>query len=202
MRRQGAEDRPSLKDRLGIAPTLVAFATALVALVLTLFPGLKPDPHENFDAKVSVFAVEGPVTRHEWIARLQSTDTGNSIQNVGNDKAAQASGDDCNTGYVVYVVTVSHGFTHNSLRLRAWLYDALGRRIDPDIAPRATVPIKAPSARSVQPIWIFGKADGGRERVHVELTYNKQLLDVANSAPFRAYRLEDADRARADAGCT
>ena len=71
----GVPPRPSRWRRLSLATIGVglALASSIVALMFTLFPGLKPDPGEKFAAEVSIFAIDRHVSLRDYLQRTNST---------------------------------------------------------------------------------------------------------------------------------
>jgi hypothetical protein len=184
----------SLLRRLGpMFVALVALGSSLVALVFTLWPGLKPDPHTTYQAEVAIFAVERGVTFGQYLHRIAFTRERyreRRREMLGADADGQA-GLLRLAGEVVYVESMVEGFKHDSVTLRWSLYGARSlRRVRgasfSDV-PAAQLDLGAPSDRTMQLLWLPPPQGHGPFRVRVGLYDERDtLLDVADSRPFAA----------------
>jgi hypothetical protein len=176
----------------GVA-AFVALIAGVVSLLFTLFPDLKPFTPTDLSANLRVRAVERGVTRDQWRWREAFDDPGRHAQLVHEDQARLHLTDSCAggaaPGYVVYVETHASGFKRRELTLRAQLYDAHSQRTVPvvgDSAVLARVPVDAPTAASVQQLWLLDPGVGRDYFARVEI-YDPggHLLDFADSRRFR-----------------
>jgi hypothetical protein len=170
----------------------VAFATSVVALVFTLWPGLKPDPRDRLNAQVSVFAVDRGVTLEAWLRRTTFSEDeyrearARYLASLGVAEK-DASGLLASSGQSAYVASTVEGFKRRSVRLRWSLYDHATNRRLPQFSNEsgARLNLEAPSDRTLQEIWLppLGR---GRYFLRVALyDGDGTLLDVADSRPFR-----------------
>jgi hypothetical protein len=185
---------------------VVALVAGIVALLFTLFPSLKPFSPTNLSARVTVWTVERGVTRDQWRWRVASGDKKMYERWVKDDvKVVPEGGGACRVlgsqpGHIVYVSVVAEGFKAHDLTLRAAMYGADTRRRieDPqaeEYRPLARVPVNAPTARSIEEIWIADPDGPKWEFARVELSDPKgHLLDVDDSPRFRKLTLHEVQR--------
>jgi len=186
---------------------LVAFITGVVALLFTLFPGLKPFSPTTLGAAVKVVGVERAISRDDWRRRVAVGDPERYRQLVLADNTAKKTkpGDPCAEGtllgVLLYVKTHAEGYKRKQLTLRAVLYDARsGARLElaDQYDPLARVPIDVPTKDSVQLLWLWSPSrpeQRGEMFARVEIyDPNEQLLDVANSGRFKALSEGESER--------
>jgi hypothetical protein len=186
---------------------LVAFITGVVALLFTLFPGIKPFSPTTLGAAVKVVGVERAISRDDWRRRVAVGDRERYRQLVLADNAAKKTkpGDPCAEGtllgVLLYVKTHAEGYKRKQLTLRAVLYDAsTGARLElaDQYDPLARVPIDVPTKDSVQLLWLWSPSrpeQRGEMFARVEIyDPNEQLLDVANSGRFKALSEGESER--------
>jgi len=183
------------------AGTLVALAAGAIAVFFTLFPDLKPFSATTQSAELRVVAVERGVTRDEWRWRVALGDRARHDRLVREDRhaARRAADEPCHVlgeqpGYSVYVRTSARGFKRRDLTVRATLYEYPSRRqirfLNTEGAmyrALARVPIAAPTAGSVQEIWVHDPGLEPRRRYFVRVALydpGDHMLDVADSAHF------------------
>lgn len=165
----------------GVAAGIALFSSA-VALVFTLWPGLRPDPRTNHEAEVSVFAVERAVTYGDYLERTSPT---------GGPTRQGAKGIDHDLpGQVVYVSARVLGFKRSSVMLRWSAYDARTEMRLPSEAlggvPDVERTLETPTDRFVQPVYVYPLFGPTKYFVRVELVDSDGLmLAVADSEPFR-----------------
>lgn len=175
------------------AGIVVALATGAVALLFTLFPGLKPFTPTNLSATLSIQAIDRAVTRDQWRWQIAQGDTRVHAELLKNDRAVSAFKDACgggaDPGYVAYVKTTADGFKRRQLKLRATLYDAATHRPVRDVVGGhdvlANVPIDAPTVTSVQRIWVYDPQPPGTRAYFVRVeVYDRQddLLAFTDSS--------------------
>lgn len=172
----------SSKRRLSVTAigTLVALISAAVALVFTLWPGLRPDPRSNREAEVAIFAVERGVSYGAYLKRTQ--------------REPDPRIDPTLRGELVYVDARVQGFKRQTVQLRWSAYHA-------DTRTRYQAPAlgdvrdsertqETPTDSFVQPIWVFPVHCADRHFfVRVELADSDGLiLAVADSKAFRGLR--------------
>ena len=171
----------------------VAFATSLIALVFTLWPGLKPDPRDRLNAQVSVFAVDRQVTLEEWLRRTTFSEDeyraarDRYLESVGVART-DADGLLASAGQSAYVASIVEGFKRRSVRLRWSLYEQATDRRIPRFSNQsgARLSLEAPSDRTLQEIWL-PPLPRGMYYMRVALyDGDGTLLDVADSRAFRA----------------
>jgi hypothetical protein len=183
--------RSSLWKKLTFATlgVVVALASSSVALVFTLWPGLKPDPGLNFAADVSVFGVDRGVLFGDYLRRTTFTPKELARARDGYPASLLRV-----RGEVVYVQSTLEGFKRRSVVLRWSLYDARSKqRLRGENFSQisaAQLHLEAPTDRTVQEIWLPPPPGKGPYFVRVEL-YDKRgvLLAVADSAPFAGLSL-------------
>jgi hypothetical protein len=175
---------------------VVALVAGIVAVLFTLFPDLKPFSATELSAKMEIVTTERAVTRDQWRWRVAVGDPERHAGMVQADKQAAGApaGQPCKVlgaapGFTIYVSSDVEGFKRRELTMRAALYDArTGRRV-PDVEEfraLARVPIDAPTASSVQEIWLYDPGDVPKYFARVQLYDPKEhLLDIADSKPFR-----------------
>jgi hypothetical protein len=186
------------------AGTLVALTAGIVAVLFTLFPDLKPFTATTQSADITVLAVERGVTRDEWRWRLAVGDRARHDALVREDKrlARRAADEPCRVlgdqpGFSVYVRTDARGFKRRELTVRAALYRHPSRRrirfLTGTEGERyralARVPIDAPTAGSVQEIWVYDPGIEPRPQYFVRVAVHDpsdHVLDVADSPHFWA----------------
>jgi hypothetical protein len=175
--------------RLGPAQlaTLIALVASGVALVFTLWPGLKPDPRDRIAGTIAVFAVDREVTLGQWIDRttFSADDCRRAI------RASSASrGELATQGEVAYVTSRIEGFKRRSATLRWTVYESKSQR--PLIAEglsgveSARISLEAPADASVQEVWLPPPPTHGMRYFVRFALYdgNDTLLAVADSKPF------------------
>jgi hypothetical protein len=175
-------ERKASKRRLSVTAigTLIALISAAVALVFTLWPGLRPDPRSNREAEVAVFAVERGVSYGDYLRRTQ--------------REPDPRIDPALRGELIYAEARVQGFKRQTVLLRWSAYHA-------DTRTRYRAPAledvrdsertqETPTDRFVQPIWVFPVHCTDRQFfVRVELVDSNGLtLAVADSKAFRGLR--------------
>jgi hypothetical protein len=168
----------------------VAFASSAVALVFTLWPGLKPDPRTHLGAEISVFAVDPNVTYGEWLT-TRSSFSESEAQSRLNEAKRQTPGLLKVGGEVAYVRTQVEGFKRRSVAMRASIYESGSHsRVDGvSNIEVATQHLDAPSDQVVVPVWLPCPPESGRKYyVRIELYHrgDNVLLAVADSKTFTA----------------
>jgi hypothetical protein len=175
---------------------LVALVASAVALAFDLWPGLKPDPRENFRADVGVFSVDRGVTLDDYLRRTTFSRADYRQARAKHLSAAGVPEGDPSTrglltlaGEVVYVASTLQGFKRRSVTLRWSLYDARTRtRLNgPSFSgvSAAQVEVEAPTDRTLQEIWLPPPPGRGPYFVRVALYDDRDvLLAVADSEPF------------------
>jgi hypothetical protein len=191
-RRRGFRGVARAFAREGAAAT-VALATGLAALVFTLFPGLKPFTPTNLRAEVHVDAIERAVTRDQWRWRIAQGDRRRYDALLAQDRELAAFKDSCgggtDAGFIAYVRTEAEGYKRRALKLRAALYDAKSKRrvegVQEVHSILATLPIDAPTAMSVQRVWLFEPRAAKRYYVRAEIyDQHDNLLGFADGKAF------------------
>jgi hypothetical protein len=167
---------------------LVAMASSLVALVFTLWPGLRPDPRDRLGAEVSVFAVDPNVSYREWISARSSFSGDEAVERL-QEARVQTPGLLRVRGEVAYVRMQVEGFKRRSVAMRVSLYDGgTNRRVEgASNIEVGSQQLEAPSDRAVVPVWLPCPPVPGRKYfVRVELYHagDNVLLAVADSRPF------------------
>jgi hypothetical protein len=175
------------------AAAAVALASAVVALVFTVFPGLKPFVATKRSATARNLPVERAVTLDQWRWRVAIGDPERDASLVAEDRGTREFNDKCGlgaeAGYLLYVATDARGFKRRQLSVREALYD--GRRdrrmhVEGQYDRLARVPIDAPTDRSVQQIWLWDPGATSDVFARVELyAPGEHLIAFADSKPFR-----------------
>jgi hypothetical protein len=176
--------------------SVVAFAAAIAALFFTLFPDYKPFSPTKLSAKVEVLEVERAVTRDQWRWRVAVGDPRRYRELVKEDAriAGGPKDEPCNVlgaapGFTIYVATSAEGFKRHELTLRATLYKRASRERVEDVEEYrklARVPIDAPTAESVQAVWLYDPGQAELYFARAELyDPDQRLLSIADSKPFR-----------------
>jgi hypothetical protein len=184
------------------AAAFIAFVTGIVALLFTLFPGLKPFTATELRVAVRIAAVDRQVTLDQWRWRVALGDAKEHARLVSEDPVAREFGDDCGRGtelgFVLFVNTDARGFKRRELTVRAALYNAVTRvrvKDTSQLAVLARVPIDAPTAESVQQVWVWEPSQGPRLYARVEV-YDPEnhLLAFDDTKPFKAHSYEEKER--------
>jgi hypothetical protein len=186
---------PARARRLGvlgwtILVAAVAFASSAVALVFTLWPGLRPDPRDRLGAELSVFAVDPNVTYREWLTARSSFSEEEAEERLAAAQE-QTPGLLRVRGEVAYVRTHVEGFKRRSVAMRASLYERASQARVEGVSnvEVAMQQLDAPSDEAVVPVWLPCPPEAGRSYfVRVELYHrgDNVLLAVADSRPFAA----------------
>jgi len=181
---------------------VVALVTGVVTLMFTLFPDLKPFTPTHLSARVSVVSVERAVSRDQWRWRKALGDPAEHERLVRADFRAlhRPKSEPCESlgeepGYLVYVAVVAEGYKAHQLALRAAVYDAATHRRFRDseeFRQVARVPVDAPTARSLQLIWLWAPTTAKRHYIQIELyDLGNHLLDMRKTAGFPALSDEE-----------
>jgi hypothetical protein len=192
---------PVWRSLLAGAPgAVLAFATGLVALLFTLFPSLKPFEATELSANIRVVDVDRAVTRDQWRHRIAEGDPVRYEEIVAEERKTSKFKDKCGRGaepgFVLYVETDAKGFKRRELLVRAAIYDADTRRrvegVDEEFRVLASLPIDAPTARSVQQIWLWEPGVSRRYLARVQI-YDRSdhLLAFDDSKVFRGLNSEE-----------
>jgi hypothetical protein len=165
------------------AAAAVAPASAVVALVFTVFPGLKP----------FVAIDQSATTLDQWRWRVAVGDPEHDASLVAEDRVTREFNDKCGlgaeAGYLLYVATDARGLKRRQLSVREAFYDARSDRrmhVEGQYDRLVQVPIDAPTDRSVQQIWLWDPGATSEVFARVELYAPREHLTAfADSRPFR-----------------
>jgi hypothetical protein len=168
----------------------LAFASSTVALIFTVWPGLKPDPREALGADLSVFAVDPNVTYREWITTRSSFSDSEATERLEKARL-QTPGLLRIRGEVVYVRMRVQGFKRRSVAMRASIYEASSRVRVQGVSniEVASQQLGAPTDQTVVPVWLPCPPNPAKKyyaRVELYHRGDEVLLAVSDSEGFSA----------------
>jgi hypothetical protein len=128
------------------------------------------------------------VTRDQWRHRIAQGDQVRYEEIVAEERKTSQFKDKCGRGaepgFVLYVETNAKGFKRRQLLVRAALYDADTRRraegVDEEFRVLASVPIDAPTARSVQQIWLWEPGVSRRYFARVQIYEPQEAIELSH----------------------
>jgi len=174
----------SRRAKVTALTAVVALAAALVGLVFTLWPGLRPDPQVQLNATLKPLGMETKVRYADFLRRTGGDPSG----------AAHIYGD------LVYVQVETEGLKGYESRLRWYLYNAGAKaRLPEEQQPDGNVRVVSgtTSDRYVIPVWVQPPAEKGTYFLQFELKARGVLLDIAKSPTFPYCRVAGCGNKRA-----
>jgi hypothetical protein len=172
------------RPRLGIPrrawATFLAVVTAgpaTVALVFTLWPGLRPDPGDHLAAEMQAVTVDPDVPYGDFLHYVDAHPAGVA---AGTRRAA---------GAVVYLKITVHGRKHRNLDLFYSIYHARTRaRYRGETVSRSPASYfraDTPDDAWIATVWVPNPPAFDRVFVRLELYDHGSMLAVADTRPFR-----------------
>lgn len=180
---------------------LVALAAAAIGLFWDFAPQFRPDPLEVVGADVTIAAIEPEVTLETWLQKTRPDDfEAVERQLFGRVPSESERG---LMGHLVYVKIQVDGHKHKDVSLAYRTYDAATQKpfepvgLDESVVNRLQrARVDAPSERSVELLWVPSLKNQGDSFIRVELTSERGLLAIDDSATLREGLIRPAGAGR------